>query len=322
MNTTARVLLLVIVPGLLVAAASVVGMLLTTDLPSPLAVHWGVDGAVDRLGGIDSYVLIVALLVPLFVAGVAGFSIAPLRRGASRLFVRTVVGLAGWFSVFLSVSMFLGVQSQRGVVDAATLPLSTALAPLAAGFGIAVVVAALLVLAAPRVPQPEPLEAPIAGEQLADGERVYWARSVHSPRGVIAIPVAVIVLIAVLFAIVGLPIWATLLVALVLAALMTMLTWHVVVDRRGITVTGLFGFPRFQVPLQKVTGAAAVDVVALRDFGGWGVRFGRTGWGVIARSGSAIEVHRGAESSFLVTVDDAETGARLLAAMALRAREG
>lgn len=318
MTTTVRVLLLVTLPGLLAAAASIVGMLLVTDLPAPLATHWGVDGAVDRLGGIESFTVLVAVMVPLFIAGVAGFSIAPLRRGATQLFVRVVVGLAAWFSVFIAVSMYLGVLAQRGVADASTLPLSTALVPLAIGFAIALAAAVVLALLAPRVPQPESLATPVTAEQLAAGERVYWAQSARSPRGVIAIPIAAMVLIAVVFALVGLPLWAVLPVALVLGALMTMLSWHVVIDQRGLTVTGLFGFPRFHVPLAQVTAAAAIDVVALRDFGGWGIRFGRTGWGVIARSGGAIEVQRGSASSFIVTVDDAETGARLLAGLAQR----
>ena len=318
MTTSARVLLLVTVPGLLVAAASIVGMLLVTDLPSPLAVHWGPDGTVDRLGGLDSFVAIIAIMVPLFLAGIAVFSIAPLRRGASQLYVRTVVAAAGWLSVFLSVSMYLAVLSQSGVADASTLPLSSVLVPLAIGFAAATLAAVLLVLAAPRVPQPEALAPAVAGEQLAAGERVYWARSVRSPRGVVAIPIAAMLIVGVTFAIAGLPLWSLLPVALVLGALMTMLSWHVVVDQRGLTVTGLFGFPRFRIPLASVTGAAAVEVNATQEFGGWGIRTGRTGWGVIARSGAAIEVQRTAGSNFLVTVDDAETGARLLAGLAAR----
>lgn len=324
MTTSARVriFLLIIVPGLLAAAASVIGMVTTPDLPAKLAVHWGVDGSVDRLDGLGSYIAIIAGLVPGFIAGVAGFSISPLRHGTTRTFVRSVIAIATWFSVFLSLAMFLAVRSQSGVADASTLPLSSVLVPLGISFAVAVVVAALVTLLAPAVPESVGLGASESVAELGAGEKVYWSQVARSPRGIVALPVAVIVFIAVLFAVVGLPLWATLIVALVLASLLTMLSWRVVVDQRGLTVTGLFGFPRIHVPTEQIVGAAAIDVKALGEYGGWGLRLGRRGWGVIARAGSAIEVQRTSGSNFVVTVDDADTGAGLLSAMALRSRNG
>ena len=320
---TLRVFLLILVPALAAATASVIGMLLTPDLPETLATHWGVDGTVDRLDGLGSYIAIVAFLVPAFTLAAAGFSISPLRHGTSRLFARSVVGITTWFGVFISLSMFLGVQAQRGVADPATLPASTVLVPLLIGFAVAVVVAALAVLATPRLPQATGLRGAAATVPIADGELIYWAQASRPPRGVIAIPLATIVFIAVLFTVVGLPIWATLLVVLLLASLLTMLTWRVVVDQRGLTVTGLFGFPRFHIPLESIVAAAEIEVSAFGEYGGWGVRFGRSGnWGVITRAGSAIEVQRVSGPNFVVTVDDAATGAGLLTALARRAHEG
>ncbi len=317
---TARILLLITLPALVAAAAGIVGMLLIPDLPAMLAVHWGVDGSVDRLDGIGSYVAIVATLVPAFVLGAALFSISPLRHGTSSFYARTVVGLTTWFGVFISLSMFLGVLAQRGVADPATLPASTVLVPLLIGFVVALAAAMLAALVTPRLPQSTGLRADAAALPLADGELVYWAETARSPRGVIAIPVAAIVLIVVLFTVVGLPMWATLIVALFLASLLTMLSWHVVVDQRGLTVTGLFGFPRLHIPLDSVVAAAPIEVSAVGEYGGWGVRFGRSGnWGVIARAGGAIEVQRRSGANFVVTVDDAATGAGLLTALANRA---
>jgi hypothetical protein len=318
MTTSTRILLLITVPALVAAAASIVGMLLLPDLPETLAVHWGVDGTVDRTDGLGSYIAIVAILVPAFSLAVAGFSIAPLRHGASRLYARTVVAISVWFGVFISLSMFLSVQAQRGVTDPLTVQLSGVGRGLVIGVIAATVLAVLAVLLTPRLPLTEGLGGEVASTPLGAGEKVYWSRLARSPRGVIAIPIVVIVGLAVLFTIVGLPIWATLVVDLVLASLMTTLSWRVVVDQRGLTVTGLFGFPRFHVPLESVVAAAAIDVTALGQYGGWGVRFGRTGWGVITRSGSAIEVQRSTGANFVVTVDDAETAAGLLTGLARR----
>ena len=322
MTTSARIrfFALLIAPGLLVATASVVGMLRTTDLPTQLATHWGVDGTVDRMGDISSFVTIVALLVPGFIAGMVGFSISPSSHGVSRLFVRSILFMSAWFSVFISVAMYLGVQSQRGVADASTLLLSSVLAPLGIAFVVAVIAGAVVALAAPTVPATPGLSAEASTADLAAGERVYWAQTARSPRGVVAIPVGAMVLIVVLFTIVGIPPWVTLVVGLILASLLTMLAWRVVVDHRGLTVTGLFGFPRFHVPTETIVAAAAIEVSPFGQYGGWGIRLGRSGWGVIARAGSAIEVQRTNGSNFVVTVDDAETGAGLLSSLAARAR--
>jgi hypothetical protein len=318
-STRIRILLLITLPALVAAAASVIGMLLSPDLPDPMAVHWGIDGSVDRLGGLDSYIVVVALLVPLFVAGVLGFSFSPLRTGTSRLFVRTVIGLSTWFGVFISVSMFLGVQTQRGVTDAAVVPISSVVAPLLIGFGVALAAAAVGVLVAPRVPEFKRPSADAIALDIHVGEQVYWSKTARSPRGVIAIPIGAMLLIVVLFTIVGVPAWLSIVVALLLASLCTMLAWRVVIDRRGLTITGLFGFPRFHVPLENVVEATVVDVSAMRDFAGWGIRIGRTGsWGVVARSGEAIEVQRRHGTPFVVTVDDAATGAGLLTSLARR----
>lgn len=322
MTTSARIrfFVLVLVPGLLAAAASVVGMLLTPELPSELATHWGVDGSVDGLGGLDSYLGIVAGLVPGFLVAVAAFSISSLRHGTSRLFVRSVIAIATWFSVFVSVSMLLAVRAQSGVADASTLPTSTVLAPLGIAFVSAVTVAALVTLLAPAVPQTPGLSGAQSSADLGAGEKVYWSNVARSPRGVIAIPIAAMVFVVVLFIVVGLPWWTILLVGLVLASLFTMLSWRVVVDQRGLTVTGLFGFPRFHIATENIVAAAAIDVSAFGQYGGWGVRIGRAGWGVIARAGSAIEVQRTTGSNFVVTVDDAETAAGFLTALSARAR--
>lgn len=321
MKTSTRIgiLLLIALPPLLAATASIIGMLLTPDLPETLATHWGFDGTVDRVDGLGSYIGIVVALVPGFTIGVLGFSITPLRTGSSRLFARSVVGITTWFGVFVSLSMFLGVQTQRGVTDVEALPLSTLLAPLGIGFLAGIAAAVVTVLLVPKVPNTKRPSVPATTLDLAEGEIAYWASTVRSPKGTIAIPIGSVLLIVVLFTLLNLPIWLTALVSLVLASLATMLAWHVVVDRRGLSVTGLLGFPRFHIPLGNVAGATVTHVNAFTEFGGWGVRVGRRGdWGVVVRTGEAIEVERRHGAPFVVTVDDAATGAGLLTSLARR----
>ena len=319
-STRTRILLLITLPALLAAAASVIGMLLTPDLPETLAVHWGFDGSVDRLDGLGSFITIVAALVPAFIAAIVGFSITSLRTGTSQLFVRSIVGISIWFGVFISLAMFLGVQTERNVTDVEALPISSVVAPLLISFGVAVVAAAIGMLVAPKVPVTIKHQAAALGLDLSVGEQAYWSGTARSPRGFIVLPIGSIVLIVVLFTVIGLPVWLTALVSLLLSSLFTMLSWHVVVDRRGLSVTGVLGFPRFHIPLEDIVAARAMKKLnAFKEFGGWGVRIGRSGeWGVVVRSGDAIEVERTHGAPFVVTVDDAATGAGLLTSLARR----
>lgn len=318
-STRTRILLLITVPALLAAAASIVGMLLTPDLPETLAVHWGVDGSVDRVDGLGSFIAIVAALVPGFIAAMVGFSITSLRTGTSQLFVRSVVGMSIWFGVFVSLSIYLSVLSQRGTTDVETLPVSSALVPLLVAFVAAVVAAAIGVLVTPKVPVTTRLRAEALGIELTAGEQAYWSGTARSPRGYIALPIGSILLIVVVFTVAGIPVWLTAIVSLLLGSLFTVLSWHVVVDRRGLSVTGALGFPRFRIPVEDVVAARATTLNAFSEFGGWGVRIGRSGeWGVVVRSGDTIEVERKRGAPFVVTVDDAATGAALLTSLARR----
>jgi hypothetical protein len=316
---TARILLLVTLPALLAATASIIGMLLLPDLPQLLAAHWGVNGTVDRADSLGSFVALVGILVGTFTLGAAAVSFASLRQGTTTLFARTAVGLTTWFGVFISLSIFLSIWAQRGVTDPFAVSSGTVAAALGVGFAGAAVAAALAVLATPKLPQSLGLRGEPANVPLGEGERVYWAQTARSPRGIIALPIVLGVGITVLFAVLGIPVWFIALVALVLIAVMTTLSWRVVVDQRGLTVTGLFGFPRFHVPQHDIVAAAVIEIVPLRDYGGWGIRTGRAGnWGVVTRAGEAIEVQRRSGANFVVTVDDAATGAGLLTSLARR----
>jgi hypothetical protein len=107
---------------------------------------------------------------------------------------------------------------------------------------------------------------------------------------------------------------------LLLALAATTLAFHVRVDDSGLHVESVLGIPRFHVPLGDIESAARVDVNPMGEFGGWGLRqsTGRR-FGVVLRAGEAIEVLRRGGKRFVVTVDDAATGAALLEALVSRA---
>jgi hypothetical protein len=91
---------------------------------------------------------------------------------------------------------------------------------------------------------------------------------------------------------------------------------RVSVDARGLRIRyGLLPRPVTSVPLDNIRRAERIDLAPLQ-WGGWGYRGSRKAFGraaVVLRSGDAIKLQLTDGSEFAVTVDDAATGAALLA---------
>ncbi len=172
-------------------------------------------------------------------------------------------------------------------------------------------------LLAPRTPDAGAAPPPVPAASIGATEQISWSRAVGAPW----LPIAGAVLIG---------------AGLVLAAAVHLRPaprwqWRgsprccsasarVVVDRRGLTVAlGLLGRPRVHVPAEDVEAVTVADV-SPAQFGGWGYRVVPGGRGVIIRSGQALVVTRRSGQRFTVTVDDAETAAGLLSAVASKAR--
>ena len=113
--------------------------------------------------------------------------------------------------------------------------------------------------------------------------------------------------------------------AIVLVLSVEFWTVRVIVDRHGLTIRwGPLGLPRTRFPLDRVASATVIDVRP-GEWGGWGYRgsvkvFGRAA--VVLRAGTGIRVDLVGGRAFAVTVDDAETGARLLNDLAARTEPG
>jgi hypothetical protein len=90
------------------------------------------------------------------------------------------------------------------------------------------------------------------------------------------------------------------------------LAWTIRVDVRGVRMRSAFGIPTFTVPLAAIESAEVIEVHALAEYGGFGVRLGSGRFGVILRSGQALQVLRRNGRSVVVTVDDATSAAALI----------
>ncbi|MCL3859670.1 DUF1648 domain-containing protein [Actinotalea sp. K2] len=305
------------VPAVVVLVAVAVALSWRDDLPDPVAVHWGSDG-VDGYGSLTGHLvgltaLTVVLCGFLWLVGFLG--------GRDSLTRRLAAGISVWSAVFFAVTFVGTLAPQRGLTDAAETGSTS-------GVLLAGLVAASLLgaLAARLVPadRPQPTTAPVPPGAptvpLAATEQATWVREA-APDGARWFGIGVAVLMA------GIAVlsrqWGVVAVlALVLALLVVMLgPWTVTVDRDGLAVRSLLRRPRVLVPLEEVLEAEVVEVRPVHEFGGWGLRTGNGGRsGVVLRRGPGLQVRRTGGRVFVVTVDDAPTGAALLNTLAARAR--
>ena len=144
------------------------------------------------------------------------------------------------------------------------------------------------------------------------GERAAWTGRAHLTWW---LPLALIAI--------GVVLWTTarsligaLPVALLLLVYLALGWIRVSVDTQGLRIRyGVLPWPVTSVPLDHIRRAERIDLAPLQ-WGGWGYRGSRKAFGraaVVLRSGDAIKLQLTDGSEFAVTVDDAATGAALLA---------
>jgi hypothetical protein len=308
---------LVVVPQLLAVVPAVVTLLLHWDrLPEQLATRFAFDGSVSS--HLSREALLVAMVgLGLVLAVVLGLVNRPLRGvrvstwDIPRLHVVVSWGVAG----FLGVVLFTVVASNLDARDPSEV--SMPLVGLLYALGAAVVAGTAAALLVPKSEPAPPDEQEAPAMDLAPGEHVSWSRPVSSPW-LTVLGIGLVVTGVVLGAFSG---WGPGLVMAAAGLLVILLSSATVsADRRGATVTfTALGWPRVRVRLDQIESAAAKDV-SPAEFGGWGYRIVPGASGLVLRSGQALVVTRTTGRRFVVTVDDAETAARVLNGLRARPR--
>ncbi len=313
-------LLGVLVPALITAAAWLVVVRLLPRLPDPVAVHWGPSG-VDRTGSVAELLVPMAVISGLSLIVMAAFSVLTGRQAITRrLTLGLAVGLATLFAgmTLASVAAQLDVASATAASSPDGRLVVAILAALALGTA-----AGALAGTDPALPATGAVADGAPTAALPEGQRAVWVRGVAGLGATVTwvvVAAGVVVSVALwLLADTALP----LVIALPLLVLvLTMTTWQVQVDARGLTARGTFGWPRIHVPAGEVERADVTSVRPFAEFGGWGLRTSVGGKvGVVIRSGEAIAVERSGGRHLVVTVDDAASGAALLNTYAARARQ-
>jgi len=301
------------------AVAAAVALSWRAQLPHPVASHWGIDGTADGFSSLNG---VLAVMLGFGIALVSGFGALILLLGQSAVTRRIGAAAAIWSALFMSLLTLGTLYIQRGLAEARGV----------GGVGAVMLVAILgsllpaiavgaLIPGDPRLPASEAVAADAPRVRLAGGELPTWvARADAGP----AMGVGLVAVAIVLALVIVTQVWAMLIFVGMLGILIvSMFRWVVRVDSAGLAIRSAIGWPRVRVPLDEVVRADVIQVRALRDYGGWGLRVGRGGRvGVVLRSGEAIMVQRTGGRSVAVTVDGAATGAALLNTLADQSRRG
>ncbi|AWB86657.1 DUF1648 domain-containing protein [Mycetocola zhujimingii] len=312
----------VILPILIALVGAIVALTWLPDLPDPVAIHWDSNGA-DGFGSVWIMILMpLAIVTVVTVASGLSLRGAPQRGGLTST-EKIIVVTRMFLSVLLTIGVIGSLAAQRGLSDAAAAP--NIATPMIVGAIGGVLLAAVAWFVLPRaVPASFDEETEVEPLDLAPTENVYWSRTVRISGGIVVV-LALVVALTVGNAIAtargsssGLP-FALGLAVFVLLLSVGMSFWRVRADRRGFAVRGILGWPQVSIPANEVADVRVVRVNPTADFGGWGWRVApgrRTG--IILRAGEAIEVTRRNGKRLVVTVDDAETAARVMQTLVAR----
>ncbi|ALX66570.1 hypothetical protein [Microbacterium sp. XT11] len=296
-----------------VAVGAILAML--PAFPSPVAVHWGLEGP-DGFGPASTYLwvtLVIGLALPLFLALTTLAAVGTQWGGAARVLGAFASGLSA-FAAAIGIGSLL---VQRGIRDPAE-------APGAGGVLAAAVIASLAVgilswVVQPRVDaEPGRTLPPRRAVPVSPGERTVWIATTAMPAAALVVVLtaftgvsALAVSLLVMGARTG---WyAALCAAFVGVAAATMTVFRVRVTPEGFAARSSIGWPRITIPLADITAVRAVEVSPFGEFGGWGWRVAVDGRsGIVLRRGAAIEITRRSRRPFVVTIDGAEDAAALL----------
>lgn len=318
----------VIIPLAVIVASAVVVAVWLPELPEPAAIHWSSDGVDGVAPGWMHLVLLVgvgggmitafALLVWFAHRGQAGPG-RPAWSVTARFLGAVNLGLAG----LMSVVALAAVGPQRGLARAMDAPNLGDVAAIL-GFALLIALTAIGWFVQPKVASVRSADASDAATALptSASERVVWIGTTTVSRGG-RVVLGGLVLLVVAFTVVliatgAADVWAaaTLIAtaALLLVAFVVTLVFRVRIGPGGILVRSLAGWPKVEISAGEITSARDVTVTPFADFGGWGLRHGLDGrYGVVLRAGEALEVTRVDGRRFVVTIDDAETAAAVLA---------
>lgn len=276
------------------------------DLHDRVAVHWGTKGVPDGWASLSNALLGNALIAILLVVALVALSLVVKERVA-------LPAVASGLAAFVSVGLNALIAKQTRDAAAPNLGFEL-LYGMLAGLGVGALAAAGLSKLMRRVTRPVATAAPLPdGAPVLDvpeSTPVTWTGETRSGATMWVmpflgiVPVAVFVVFTAANHLWGIAAFLTVLLV-VLCATFLLVRCQVSVDEFGLRAkAGRITVMR--VPLEQIVSAEVDHVEPLGDFGGWGIRFGMRGLGLVTSRGPAVWIDRAQNTRACVTVTDPE----------------
>ncbi|GAA5150447.1 DUF1648 domain-containing protein [Microbacterium pseudoresistens] len=322
-SRTAFVWVGAIVPVVILAVATAVIIAWLPELPDPAATHWGAEGAdafgprwtlaLNPLIGVAVVALLTVITLVSSRMSARADGAAPRWSSTARFLGAMSLGTAGLIAFIALVTTAV----QRGLSTGEQAPDVTG--AVIAGLVLAVVLVVVGWLLQPA--SPTPVASGVASEPripLAAGVRAAWFGTASMNRAGVVVLLATLAVLIVVTAfaaargssaawIIGA---VTALVALLIGGTFV---FRVRVNREGLLVRSIIGWPRAQIPLERIARIETTPLDPFREFGGWGWRIAVDGRrGVVLRAGEALQVTDTRGRVFVVTVDGASEAATVL----------
>lgn len=296
--------------GLAITAAALLPFALVDDRPEPLATRWSFDGEVtSSMSSTSLFVMVAVFVLPTSAALVA---LALARRPARPGLRPMVAGIAAMLGAIFAWASISTLVANRSVTDWRDAP-GPGLWQIAALIGVSLALGALAAWAASNLPE-APLPVVEPGDlDVSEASVVAWTREL-TVRGLVAVAAVTVGAGEVVVAVTR-QWWVGLVLLLCAVPCVALSRIEVVADRRGLTVAyGPWGWPRTQIPIERLAAASPVEIRP-SEWGGWGyrgsIRLFRTA-AVVLRAGPGLRVDLTDGRRFAVTIDDPETAAAVL----------
>lgn len=308
-----------VLPILLAGIATFLMLSWLPQLPHPIAVHWS-GAEADGFGPPVPFIVTPFIIAVVFSTFAVAMSWRTAPSGGLLYNQKILLTTSVWLSALLSIGFAGSIAVQRGLADATDAPEINLFLLIGAVAGLVLAAGGWFVLPKGESSAGETGHQPKAVDLHGD-ERLSWSHTARLGNGALAlvgISLAVAIGVAVFASLASSASSAIAIVVLVFVSglVVTNTWWRVSADHRGFTVRGALGWPSKRIPLHDIRTVQVVDVAPTRDFGGYGWRWTTEARsGVILHAGIGIEVTASSGKRFVVTVDDAETGAGVIAAL-------
>lgn len=313
-------------PLVLTLAATILLIVWMDRMPDPMATHWSGGDGPDGYGPAWSN---LALSLGTGIGITALFALIPFfdrRRSKSVAWGwtnRFMAAMALWTVSFMQVLAVLTSYVQLDLDDATQAPGVGAIVLI--GLVVATLLGILGWFVQPNLTVHAPTSEITNPIKLAPSARAAWFGTTSMPKplafALVATTLALPIVLLVEFAspdrdtttIVVLAICSILSLGLIA----TVLSFRVRIDKHGVEVRSVLGWPVFRVPADDVIGVEVREIHAFSEYGGWGIRLAGDRFGIVLRNSEGFIITRKSRSrTFAVTIDDARTAGSLLARMA------